>query len=173
MIYLVLFWEFFKIGLMAIGGGLVTIPFLMDLTDKYNWFTRTQLADMIAVSESTPGPVGVNMATYAGFNTAGLWGGIVATSGLVFPSLIIIILISRYVLKYKSCLMFQNILLGIRPAVLALILYAGYILAELAITDLKTGIIGALSFLIIHRFNKWHPIVFILCGAIIGVLFKL
>lgn len=137
MIYLVLFWEFCKIGLLAIGGGLVTIPFLMELTDKYDWFSKQQLADMIAVSESTPGPIGVNMATYGGFNAAGIWGGLAATLGLVFPSLIVIVLISKYVMKYQSCLTFQNILLGIRPAVLALILYAGYILAELAITDIK------------------------------------
>ena len=133
MIYLVLFWEFCKIGLLAIGGGLVTIPFLMELTDKYDWFSKQQLADMIAVSESTPGPIGVNMATYGGFNAAGIWGGLAATLGLVFPSLVVIVLISKYVMKYQSCLTFQNILLGIRPAVLALILYAGYILAELAI----------------------------------------
>lgn len=116
MIYLVLFWEFCKIGLLAIGGGLVTIPFLMELTDKYDWFSKQQLADMIAVSESTPGPIGVNMATYGGFNAAGIWGGLAATLGLVFPSLIVIVLISKYVMKYQSCLTFQNILLGIRPA---------------------------------------------------------
>lgn len=173
MIYLTLFLEFFKIGLMAIGGGLVTIPFLMDLTEKYDWFTKTQLADMIAVSESTPGPIGVNVATYAGFNAVGIWGGLVATLGLVFPSLIIIILISKYVMKYRSCMTFQNILLGIRPAVLALILYAGYILAELAIVDMKTGLIGVVSFIIIHRFNKIHPIVFVLAGAVVGIVLKL
>ena len=113
MIYLVLFWEFCKIGLLAIGGGLVTIPFLMELTDKYDWFSKQQLADMIAVSESTPGPIGVNMATYGGFNAAGIWGGLAATLGLVFPSLVVIVLISKYVMKYQSCLTFQNILLGI------------------------------------------------------------
>ena len=96
MIYLVLFWEFCKIGLLAIGGGLVTIPFLMELTDKYDWFSKQQLADMIAVSESTPGPIGVNMATYGGFNAAGIWGGLAATLGLVFPSLVVIVLISKY-----------------------------------------------------------------------------
>ncbi|MGN0913581.1 MAG: chromate transporter [Alphaproteobacteria bacterium] len=173
MIYLFLFAEFFKIGLLAIGGGLVTIPFLMELTDKYDWFTRSQLADMIAVSESTPGPIGVNMATYAGFNASGFLGGIVATFGLLLPSLIIIILISRFVMKYQSCMTFQNILFGIRPAVLALILYAGYILAELAVKDIKGGIICAVLFLIIHRFKNIHPVFYILGGAVLGIVLKL
>ena len=173
MIYLVLFWEFCKIGLLAIGGGLVTIPFLMELTDKYDWFSKQQLADMIAVSESTPVPVGVNMATYGGFNAAGIWGGLAATLGLVFPSLIVIVLISKYVMKYQSCLTFQNILLGIRPAVLALILYAGYILAELAITDIKTGVIALASFVVVHRWHKLHPVIFILGGAAAGIVFRL
>lgn len=173
MIYLVLFWEFCKIGLLAIGGGLVTIPFLMELTDKYDWFSKQQLADMIAVSESTPGPIGVNMATYGGFNAAGIWGGLAATLGLVFPSLVVIVLISKYVMKYQSCLTFQNILLGIRPAVLALILYAGYILAELAITDVKTGVIALASFAVVHRWHKLHPVIFILSGAAAGIVFRL
>lgn len=173
MIYLLLFVEFFQIGLLAIGGGLVTIPFLMELADKYNWFTRSQLTDMIAVSESTPGPIGVNMATYAGFNAAGILGGIVATFGLVLPSLIIIILISRFVMKYQHCMFFQNILFGIRPAVLALILYANYVLAKLAVKDVSSGIICAILFLIIYRFRKVHPIFYILGGAVLGIVLKL
>ena len=86
MIYLQLFWEFFKAGLFAIGGGLATLPFLQDMAVKTGWFTTDQLADMIAVSECTPGPIGVNMATYAGFLTKGVPGGIVATIGLITPS---------------------------------------------------------------------------------------
>lgn len=173
MMYLLLFWEFFKIGLLAIGGGLVTIPFLMELTEKYDWFSKSQLADMIAISESTPGPIGVNMATYSGFNAAGVGGGLVATLGLILPSLIIIIVISKYVMKYQSCLTFQNVLLGVRPAVLALILYAGYVLAELAISDTKTGIVAVVAFAVVHRWHRVHPIVFILAGAVSGILLRL
>ena len=94
MLYLQLFWEFFKTGLFAIGGGMATLPFLYDMADKTGWFTRAQLADMIAVSESTPGPIGVNMATYTGFTTAGIPGSLVATLGLVLPSIVIIIIIT-------------------------------------------------------------------------------
>ena len=80
MLYLQLFWEFFKTGLFAIGGGMATLPFLYDMADKTGWFTRAQLADMIAVSESTPGPIGVNMATYVGFLTGGV---LITAAGLV------------------------------------------------------------------------------------------
>ena len=93
--YGVLFWEFFKIGLFAVGGGMVTIPFLFDLTRKFDWFTAEELTNMIAVSQSTPGPVGVNMATYAGIQDAGVWGGIIATFGLALPSKDIVICNSK------------------------------------------------------------------------------
>ena len=92
MIYLRLFYEFFKTGLFAIGGGLATLPFLSDMADRTGWFTHAQLADMLAVSESTPGPIGVNMATYVGFTTGGVGGALVATLGLVAPSIIVILI---------------------------------------------------------------------------------
>ena len=93
MIYLSLFYEFFKAGLFAVGGGLATIPFMKEIALKTGWFTLSQLTDMIAVSESTPGPMGVNCATYVGYETAGLLGGVIATLGLIAPSIIIIIII--------------------------------------------------------------------------------
>ena len=92
MMYLLLFFEFFKIGLFAVGGGLATIPFLYALSDKYHWFSSAQLVDMIALSESTPGPLGINMATFAGFQTIGVLGGAISTFGLVLPALFVIII---------------------------------------------------------------------------------
>ena len=80
MIYLLLFFEFFKIGLLAVGGGLVTVPFLFDLSEAYGWFSTSDLANMIAVSESTPGPIGVNMATFAGYNACGIMGALLAAN---------------------------------------------------------------------------------------------
>ena len=100
MIYLTLFYEFFKIGLFAVGGGIATLPFLMDLTDKYDWYTASELTNMIAISESTPGPVGINMATYAGYQAAGIGGAIVATVSLVLPALIIIVIVARFMKKF-------------------------------------------------------------------------
>ena len=110
MTYLLLFAEFFKIGLLAVGGGLVTLPFLFDLAEKYPWFDVKTLTDMVAISESTPGPLGVNMATYAGFSAAGIGGGIVATLGLVLPSLLIIVLLAKVLQKYRNHpILFSNI----------------------------------------------------------------
>ena len=94
MLYVRLFWEFFKTGLFAVGGGLATLPFLQDMAERTGWFTHAQLADMLAVSESTPGPIGVNMATYVGFTTGGVPGALVATLGLVTPSVIIILIVA-------------------------------------------------------------------------------
>ena len=96
MIFVRLFFEFFKAGLFAIGGGMATLPFLYNISDKTGWFTYGQLADMVAISESTPGPMGVNMATYVGFTTAGPAGAVIATLGLITPSIIVILIIAGF-----------------------------------------------------------------------------
>ncbi|MBR0095230.1 MAG: chromate transporter, partial [Synergistaceae bacterium] len=102
MIYLKLFWEFFNTGLFAVGGGMATLPFLYDIADRTGWFTHHQLADMIAVSESTPGPIGINMATYSGYLTSGLSGSVVATLGLITPSIIVILLIAAFLTAFHD-----------------------------------------------------------------------
>ncbi len=172
MIYLVLFLEFFKVGLFAVGGGLVTVPFLFDLAEKYSWFTTKELADMIAISESTPGPIGVNMATYAGFHAAGVGGGIIATLGLITPSVIIIVMIARLMDKYRCNTRVQDVLSGIRPAVVALILFAGLEIAKLAIVDAKTAIMLAVLTALIHFWKK-SPIFYLILSGVAGVVFQL
>lgn len=172
MIYGILFWEFFKIGLFAIGGGMVTIPFLFDLTKKYDWFSAEELTNMIAVSQSTPGPVGVNMATYAGFQTAGIGGGIIATLGLVLPSVIIVIMVSKLLSHYKDNLWIKEIMSSIRPAVVALILLAGFELLKLSVNDLHSIIFAVTFFLLVYFFKK-SPIFYIILSAVLGMLFKL
>ncbi len=172
MIYGMLFWEFFKIGLFAIGGGMVTIPFLFDLTKKYNWFSAEELTNMIAVSQSTPGPVGVNMATYAGFQTAGVWGGIVATFGLVLPSVIIVIWVSKLLSRYKDNPWVTDIMAAIRPAVVALILLAGVELLKLSVTDWISAVFGVAFFLMVYFFKR-SPIFYIILSAILGAVLKL
>ena len=139
--YGVLFWEFFKIGLFAVGGGMVTIPFLFDLTRKFDWFTAEELTNMIAVSQSTPGPVGVNMATYAGFQAAGVWGGIIATFGLALPSMVIVIWISKLLKRCAQNPLVCEIMAAIRPAVVALILLAGAELFKLSVTNYVSGVL--------------------------------
>ncbi|MBP5698995.1 MAG: chromate transporter [Alphaproteobacteria bacterium] len=172
MILGILFSEFFKIGLFAVGGGLVTIPFLFELTRKYDWFSAQELMDMIAVSQSTPGPIGVNMATYAGFQTAGIEGGIIATFGLVLPSLIIVILISKLLTRWAENQCVNSVMSAIRPATVALILQAGINLFKMSIQDYYAALIAAVFFVLIYFYKK-SPIFYIVLSAITGIVLKL
>lgn len=172
MIYGILFFEFFKVGLFAIGGGLVTIPFLFDLSQRFDWFSMTELTNMIAVSESTPGPIGINMATFAGFSAAGFVGGFFATVGLVFPSVVIMILIAKMMAKYSCNVRVQNILGGIRPAVLALILFAGLQIAKIALTG-SAELLFFAAFLAMIRIWKKSPILYICLAAVLGIIFQM
>lgn len=170
MTYFILALEFFKIGLFAVGGGLVTVPFLYDLTEQYDWFTAKELTDMIAVSQSTPGPVGINMATYAGYKAAGVWGSLWATLSLVTPSVIIVYLISKILTKWKDNPNVLRVLGGIRPAVLALILFAGWDIAKESIVNYQTA--GLLVLLVVAmRFYKKSAIFYIIISAVAGLIF--
>lgn len=190
MIYLQLFYEFFQAGLFAIGGGMATLPFLYDMSDRTAWFTHDQLADMIAISESTPGPIGVNMATYAGYLTAGVPGGVIATLGLVMPSLIIIIIIAQFLNAFKHNKHVKAIFAGLRPASTALIAAAAasVIVMDLFHFDLYEEIgltlnlfnwkglfLGVVIFILTNKIKvtkNLHPVVFIGFAAVIGILFN-
>ena len=186
MIYLSLFYEFFKAGLFAVGGGLATIPFLKEISLKTGWFTLSQLTDMIAVSESTPGPMGVNCATYVGFETAGIAGGIIATLGLVTPSIIVILLISKVLEKFRTNRYVDAAFFGLRAASVALILEAGVSVAQLTFVTPSLPFFESIDYvsvvlaLVIFFFSRYfkptkklHPIFFILFGAVMGVLLSL
>lgn len=187
MIYLQLFWEFFKTGLFSIGGGLATLPFLQEIAQNYPWFTPNDLLDMIAVSESTPGPLGVNVSTYAGFHAAGIPGALVATCSLVLPSVITIILVYRALAKFRNSKLVQDGFYGLRPASAGLIFSA--LLEVFAVSLLHTGSwngpdsllavlnLPAIAFFLllsaaIWKLPKIHPIVFIGIGAVCGILFQ-
>ena len=180
MIYLQLFWEFFKTGLFAIGGGMATLPFLYDMADKTGWFTRAQLADMIAVSESTPGPIGVNMATYVGYITKGVPGAITATLGLIAPSIIIILVIAAFLQAFRTSKYVSGAFYGLRPASTALITAAGLVgVKETFVVSTGffwQGLILAAVIIVLTNFvkqtKKWHPIVFIGLSALVGVVFR-
>lgn len=186
MIYLELYYIFLKIGLFAIGGGLATIPFLQELVNKYGWITSEELVNMIAISESTPGPIGVNMATYVGFERAGVWGGIIATLGLVTPSVIIILIIAHYFMKFADEPIVQAGFYGLRPAVTGLIAAAGFDVARVSLLNLQRyNLTGKLfdmfnlkalilfgGLMLITRKSKRHPIVFLILAGIVGVIFK-
>ena len=200
MIFLRLFYEFFKVGLFSIGGGLATIPFLSDMGARTGWFSAQELADMIAVSESTPGPVGVNMATYVGFHTGGdawgvvggLLGGVIATLGLICPAIVVIAIIAGFLKKFRGSRGVQAVFYGLRPASTALITAA---LAEVVVVALmfhqvpvpaqqvmKTELfywpaiaLAAAVFLAMQckPLKKLHPIVFIGISALVGIVFQL
>jgi chromate transporter len=126
-ILLLLCWEFFKIGLFAVGGGLSSIPFLMDLIEKYpDWYTQKELANMVAISEATPGPLGVNMATYVGFTVSGTIGAILASVAYVLPSFIVVLIIARFLGKNKENKNVKWVFSGLHPAVTGLIAAAGF-----------------------------------------------
>lgn len=181
---LALFWTFFKIGLFAVGGGPATLPFLMDLAEEKPWYTMEELTDMIAVSESTPGPLGLNMATYAGFQAMGPAGGFVASFGLVLPSVIVIILIAKFLENFNKNPYVQAAFRGIRPAVTALIGVAVFQLCKVSLfTQTDAGLTPAVGSIIIavvvfgllqvKKLNKFHPALWFFVGAVIGVVFRL
>ena len=170
MLLLNLFWEFFKTGLFAIGGGMATVPFLFRMGENTGWFNAQMLADMIAVSESTPGPIGVNMATYVGFTVAQIPGVIVATLGLVAPSIIIILLISVFLSNFKDYPVVKTVLTVLRALVIGLLFFAFYQIATIALVDVKTYIMFAVFVVLALVLKKVHPIVWILLGAVLGLL---
>lgn len=192
MIYLQLFWEFFKTGLFAVGGGLATLPFLYSMADKTGWFTAGDLTNMIAVGESTPGPIGINMATYVGYITCGVPGSVIATLGLVTPSIIVILIIASFLKAFRENRYVESAFYGLRPASTALIAAAGLSVvagAMLHMDALSAGLpealrslfnwpaiaLAAVVFLLSNKVKwtkKLHPIIFIAFSAVVGVVFR-
>jgi len=176
MIYLDLFFVFFKIGLFALGGGLATIPFLADLATERTWFSLEDLVKMIAISESTPGPLGVNMATFAGTQTAGIGGGIIATLGLITPMFFSILLLCHFLKRFKHNHILETIFEGMRPAVAAMILCFVLLLLKMDFLtayhsgQLYLSIFLFVNYTILTYHFKGHPILFILLGAVLGVI---
>ena len=196
MTLLLLFFEFAKVGLFAVGGGLATIPFLQDMGTRTGWFTNADLTTMIAVSESTPGPMGVNMATYVGFHTAGIAGGVVATLGLVSSSIVIILIIAGFLDKFRQSKAVDAVFYGLRAASVALITAALLQVAKIALMFHETAgpemapgsvvpvyemfywpaIILAVVIFVLVKFTplkKLHPICFIALAALVGIVLQM
>ncbi len=195
MILLTLAFEFFKTGLFAIGGGLATLPFLYDMFARYDWLDSSIIPDMIAISESTPGPIGVNMATYSGYNAGftvggmglGILSGICSTIFLVLPSVIVIIIVAQMFDRFKNSTLVDNAFKGLRPAVCGLIASAAisvFVSACLnvelynttnkiiSLLDIKALLLFAVLFVVNSKF-KPHPIFIIIPAAIVGIIFKM
>ncbi len=195
MILWKLFWEFFKTGLFAIGGGMATVPFLQDISAKTGWFTSADLANMIAVSESTPGPMGVNMATYVGYTVGsqqlggtgmGVVGAVVATLGLISPSIVVILIVAYFLKRFRDSKLVDSVLYGLRPASVALISAAGVEIVLFAVLRVesiwriadaslswKAVVLALVVFAgtnLIPGLKKIHPIWFVAASAVAGVL---
>ena len=186
MNYLRLFYEFFKVGLFSVGGGLATLPFLYHISDRIGWFSHSDIANMLAISESTPGPMGVNMATYAGYQTEGVLGGIIATLGLITPSIIVILIIAMFLRKFRDSIYVKYAFYGLRPASLAMISASFLSIVRIAIANIplfeETGryldlisipaLILAIAVFFVNRKTKLHPIWLILGCAVVGIVFR-
>lgn len=176
MMYLTLFIEFLKIGLFSVGGGLATLPYLERLADNYTWFSQAELIDMIAISESTPGPLGINMATFAGYRAGGILGGVVATISMVIPAIIIICFIATILSKFKDSKLVNYAFYGIRACVAALVFFSALELIQIVILNnswrlINLNIPASIMFsILLYGMIKYkkHPIVYIGVSAIIG-----
>ena len=185
MILLQLYWEFFKTGLFAVGGGMATVPFLREIGMRTGWYTQAMLADMIAVSESTPGPIGINMATYAGYAAAGVPGSLLASLGFAFPSMLIVTIVYGFIRKYRDSLLFTSVFSTLRPAAIALMCSAFVSLSLVTLIDVgayesggilavfsyKQIILAAVCFFAIRKF-KLPSVVYIAVAAVIGIAFN-
>jgi len=190
MIFLRLFWEYFKIGLFSVGGGMATLPFLYDVADKTGWFTYAQLADMIAVSESTPGPIGINMATYVGYIVGGIPGSLVASLGMILPGVVIVLILSKMLDKFRDNRYVKAAFYGLRPASTGLIAAAGLMVVSISLLDMQAfaasgslldlfawkGLaLAAVIWLmtnVIKATKKLHPVVYIAASAVVGIVFS-
>ena len=187
---LLLFVEFFKTGLFAVGGGLATVPFIRDMGATHGWITEAEIANIIAIAESTPGPIGVNAATYVGYLVCGIPGAILATIGLVTPSVVIIIFVAKAIKKFYDSYMVQSLFKALRPAAIGLITAAGFslLLTSLGVKAnfigftfsanryslLKLGIYGVFTFFAFWKKTaKIHPLFYILTGGAIGAILAL
>ena len=199
MIYLRLFWEFFKTGLFAVGGGMATLPFLKAIGESTGWFTYSDLMNMLAVSESTPGPIGINMATYVGFTAAGVPGAVIATLGEVTPSIIVILIVAILLKNFRNNRYVNMAFYGLRPASTGLIGAACVAVILEVLTSVNSiaengailnrfmipageallnwkGWLLAVGLVLLTNHVKatknLHPIVFIAISALAGILFR-
>ena len=183
MILLRLYWEFFVVGCFSMGGGMATVPFLFDLADRTGWFTTADLASMIAISEATPGPIGINMATYVGYASAGVPGGVIAPLGLVTPAVIIILLVSRLLNTLWKNPKVQDLFHVLRPASVGLIAAAAFSVCAVSLftwdgaltlhwpSIVLFGLL--LAAMNLPKLNKIPSVVFIAIAAVVGMVFQM
>lgn len=180
MIFLQLFLTFFKIGAFTFGGGYAMLPLMQQEVLANQWMNENELLNFIAVAESTPGPVAINMATYIGMETAGLFGAVCATLGVVLPSFVVIMLVAKFYTKYKNSFIVKNCLVGLRPVVVGLIASAVVSLgmgvffpAGISLDAVNFALIASVlifALVVVLAFKKISPIFLILISATLGIV---
>ena len=186
MIYIEIFCRFFLVGLFSIGGGLATLPFLYDISDTTGWFTHTQLADMLAIAESSPGAIGINTAACAGYHIASVGGAVCSVLGEVAPGIIIILIIAALLDKFRNNRYVEWALWGLRAASAALITAAWLSIVKISlihydmigsagielfdVVSIRGFVIAAIVAIIMKVRKDVHPIVLIIAGAIMGIV---
>jgi chromate transporter len=180
---LFLLFNFCRIGLFAIGGGLATLPFLFEMADRYEWLTRESVGDMLAVAQSLPGAIGVNLAAYTGFTYAGAAGAYISALGLIIPSIIIIIIVAKTLQAFKESVIVKAVFSGFRPAAAGLLSAAGFGAIALSLYQSgaevwyelirwKEACMFLVLFVLIYKFKK-HPIIYIITAGIAGIVLGL
>lgn len=164
-----LFLQFFHVGVFSFGGGYATLPFLYDIADKFHWYSAKQLTDMLAISSITPGPVGVNVATFAGFTTAGILGSLVATTAIILPSYIIVTIVFKVIDKFRTNRNIKGAIRGLKPAGCALLSAVGIKLLFTSNLHLL-GTLILLGFLILSIKKKQDPLFYLGISAILGLI---
>lgn len=169
MIYLLLIFEFFKIGLFSFGGGYATIPFLYHISEVYGWYSVEELTHMIAIASVTPGPVGINVATYAGLKTSGIIGAFLATTSEMIPSFFLVIVISKILNKFHENFYVKAVLDSLKPISCALLLSVSVGLLKPQLFDIKAMILLAIL-LILSWKSKKDPLFYMLIAGIVGIV---
>lgn len=164
-----LFLQFFHVGVFSFGGGYATLPFLYDIADKFHWYSAKQLTDMLAISSITPGPVGVNVATFAGFTTAGILGSLVATTAIILPSYIIVTIVFKVIDKFRTNRNIKGAIRGLKPAGCALLSAVGIKLLFTSNLHLL-GTLILLGFFILSIKKKQDPLFYLGISAILGLI---
>lgn len=164
-----LFLQFFHVGVFSFGGGYATLPFLYDIADKFHWYSTKQLTDMLAISSITPGPVGVNVATFAGFTTAGILGSLVATTAIILPSYIIVTIVFKVIDKFRTNRNIKGAIRGLKPAGCALLSAVGIKLLFTSNLHLL-GTLILLGFLILSIKKKQDPLFYLGISALLGLI---
>ena len=168
-LFILLFLQFFHIGIFSFGGGYATLPFLYDIAEKYNWYTSTDLTNMLAISSITPGPVGINVATFAGYSTAGIVGAFIATISIIMPSLIIVSIVYKILDKFETNLYVKGAISSLKPAGCALLSAVGVNLLFSSNLQLL-GVLALLIFIGVSYFKKFDPLIYLGVSALYGLL---